>query len=88
MLTCKEASFLVSKKLDGNLNRRERIRLWLHLAMCSLCRHYARDVKKLHEMMKKAGEAGQTLLPGAVKLSRQSRERIKNTLNKVLQQSE
>ena len=88
MLSCKEASFLVSKKLDGNLNRRERMGLWLHLALCILCRHYARDVKTMHEMMKKAGEAGQTLLPEAVKLSQQSHERIKNALNKVLQQTE
>ncbi len=84
MLTCKEASFLISKKLDGDLSRRERIGLWLHLGMCRLCRRYARDVKKIHEMMLQAGKQGQVFLPESVKLSQQSRERIAQVLNKAL----
>ena len=84
MLTCKEATYLASKKLDKNLTLRERMGFFLHTAMCSLCRHYARDMKALHKLMLKAGKVGQTLLPESVKLSEQSRERIKHILDKAL----
>ena len=88
MLTCKEAIYLASKKLDKNLTLRERMDFLLHTAMCSLCRHYARDMKKLHELMLKASKVGQTLLPESVKLSELSRERIKHALDKALHPTE
>jgi len=88
MLTCKEAIYLASKKLDKNLTLRERMNFFLHTAMCSLCRHYARDMKKLHELMLKASKVGQTLLPETVKLSELSRERIKHALDKALHPTE
>ena len=88
MLTCKEVIYLASKKLDKNLTLRERMNFFLHTAMCSLCRHYARDMKKLHELMLKASKVGQTLLPETVKLSELSRERIKHALDKALHPTE
>ncbi len=84
MLTCKEASFLASKKIDSDLTRNERIGLWLHLAMCGLCRRYAREINKMHEMMQKAGQNEQGFISSSIKLSSQSRERIKQALNQVL----
>lgn len=87
MLTCKEASTLASKKLDSNLTWRERTGLWLHIAMCSLCRRYAKDVKKLHVLMRKTSKTGQAIIPESVKLSEQSRERIKQALSKALDQT-
>jgi len=83
MLTCKEASFLASKKLDKKLTWRESIGLRLHIMMCSLCRRYAIEMKKMHRMMKKAGKSGVSILPESVKLSKQSRERIKQVLDKA-----
>ena len=88
MLTCKEAIYLASKKLDKNLTFQERIGFLLHTAMCGLCRHYARDMEALHKLMLKAGKAGQTLLPESAKLSEQSRARIKHALNKTLNSTE
>ena len=88
MLTCKEAIYLASKKLDKNLTFRERVEFLLHTAMCGLCRHYARDMEALHKLMLKAGKAGQTLLPESAKLSEQSRARIKHVLNKALNPTE
>lgn len=84
MLTCKEASFLASKKLDKKLTWRESIGLFLHIAMCGLCRRYAKEIKALHRLMLKAGKSGQSLLPESVKLSEQSRDRIKHAVDKVL----
>jgi len=86
MLTCKEATQLASKGMDENLTGRERVALWLHLAMCRLCRRYVRNIKKLHAVMQKAGAAGQALLPDSVKLSGKSRERIGQVLDGALQQ--
>jgi len=86
MLTCKEASYLASKKLDKKLTFNEKVGFWLHLGMCSLCRRYATDIEKLHAMMQKAGKSGLALLPETVKLSEQSRERIKHVIDKALHQ--
>ena len=88
MLTCKEASFLASKKLDKKLTWRERIDFSLHTAMCKLCRHYARDMNALHKLMQKMGETGRTLLPESTKLSEHSRDRIKQALDKALHPTE
>ena len=80
MLTCKEVSYLASKKLDNKLTWKERITFSMHTAMCRLCRYYARDISALHTMLKKTGKTGQTLLSENIKLSKQSRERIKQAL--------
>lgn len=86
MLTCKETSYLASKKLDEKLTSKERIGFWLHIGMCRLCRRYATDIEKLHGLMHKAGKSGLALMPESVKLSEQSRERIKQVLDKALHQ--
>jgi predicted anti-sigma-YlaC factor YlaD len=88
MLTCKEASYLASKKLDKKLTWRESLNFRLHILMCDLCRRYAMEIKKLHSMMHKAGKSSLSMLPESVKLSKQSRKRIKQTLDKVLNQTE
>jgi len=81
MLTCKQASELVSKKLDGELAWRSRIALNIHLMMCGLCRRYARDVGKLHALMRHTGNDAQALLPESLKLSAKARERIRQRLS-------
>ena len=84
MLTCKEASYLASKKLDKKLTLREWMRFLLHTTICSLCRRYARDINALHTLMLKASRRGQVLLSESTKLSEQSRERIKLAIDKAL----
>jgi predicted anti-sigma-YlaC factor YlaD len=68
MLTCKEASHLISKKLDVKLTWHENLGLWLHISLCSLCRRYLRDVKKLRSVIRAAGKSDQ-VLPESIKLS-------------------
>lgn len=84
MLTCKEASFLASKKLDKKLTYRERIDFYLHTVMCSLCRHYAKEIEALHKLMKKLGKSKGEVLSENGKLPEQSRKRIKQEIDKVL----
>jgi hypothetical protein len=46
------------------------------------------EMKKFHHAMQKAGESSLSLLPESVKLSRQSRERIKQAIDKALHQTD
>ncbi len=87
MLTCKEASLLASKKLDKKLTWKENFNFKLHVMMCDLCRRYAKEIKKLHNIMQKAGKSSLSILPESVKLSKQSRDRIKQVLDKALRQA-
>ncbi|WP_431064425.1 hypothetical protein [Methylotuvimicrobium sp.] len=84
MLTCKEASVLATKAMDGKLTFREGVGLRLHVAMCGLCRRYVRDMKRLRETVRSASQIEFKLLPESVTLSRSSRERIKQALNNAL----
>jgi len=83
MLTCKEASYLASKKLGKKLTLKEQLDFSLHAMMCGLCRAYARDIKVLHHFMIKAAKTGRTLLPDSARLSDKSRTRIKKSLDKA-----
>lgn len=85
MLTCKEASYLASKKLDKKLTLLEGIGFSVHIVMCRLCRHYAKDMNTLHIL---ATKAGQSMMPDFIKLSEKSRDRIKVALDKALHQME
>lgn len=49
---CRQASRLVSDRLDRDLTLRERLHLWLHLAMCGLCRGNARALKQMHRLLR------------------------------------
>ena len=38
MISCKEATIFITKKEEGKLSLGQRIQLWQHLLICSLCR--------------------------------------------------
>lgn len=88
MLTCKEAGYLASKKLDKKLTLREKMAFSFHTTICSMCRRYIRDMNALHKLLRKVKKTGKTLLPESTKLSEQSRERIKQAIGKVLHPTE
>jgi len=48
---CQRASQLVSEQLDRKLGLGERLHLWLHLAMCGLCRDNAHATKRVHQLV-------------------------------------
>ena len=76
MLTCKEVSMLVSESFDRELALRERMAMRMHLAMCSLCRTYSRQVALLRSILKGAAKSA----PPPVPLSDEARQRIKQAL--------
>ena len=45
MLTCKDASALLSQAQDRPLGLRERLVLKLHLLLCHGCTHFGRQLK-------------------------------------------
>ena len=79
-ITCKQATDYISKKEEGRLSASQRVALWRHLAICSLCRLFSRQSK----MMSQAARESDSLnaLPG---LSPEEKEQI---INEVLQHGE
>lgn len=49
MLSCQEASRLVSQSLDRKLTLRQRIELKLHHVICSGCRAFARQLQYIRQ---------------------------------------
>lgn len=47
MLSCREVTELVSDYLEGDLPRRERLRVQVHILMCRYCRRYLSQMRKV-----------------------------------------
>ena len=56
MLSCKEASRLVSQGLDRRLGLFERFRLRLHLAICDGCTNFKKQMDFLRKALSKLAE--------------------------------
>ena len=53
ILSCKEATQLVSQGLDRKLGFWERVRLRVHLAICDGCTNFSKQVALMREAMKR-----------------------------------
>lgn len=53
MLSCKQASQLLSQSLDRKLMRRELVGLRLHLMLCSMCRRFGRQIAGMRKMIRR-----------------------------------
>jgi len=49
MISCHDASFLISKKEDTRLTFSEKIKLKMHLMGCYLCRRFQKEIAMLSE---------------------------------------
>lgn len=78
MLTCKQATHLVSQRLDSKLSRRERIALRIHVWMCRNCRRFERQLQFIRHAFQRGVQEGQ--VPGDKSLSQQGKERIRQAL--------
>lgn len=43
MISCEKATFLISKKEEGKLTTKERMILFIHLAMCKFCKLFEKQ---------------------------------------------
>lgn len=41
MITCKQASYLTSRKEEGKLSFKEKMKLGMHLGMCRICKLFS-----------------------------------------------
>jgi hypothetical protein len=53
IISCKDASRLVSRREDAHLRLWDRITLRLHLGVCVACTRFARQIRFLREAMQK-----------------------------------
>ena len=78
MITCEEATRLMSESLDRKLPIGKRIGLRMHLLVCRLCPRFWRQLlflKKASDLHKKRMEED-----ASISLSAETREKIKNLL--------
>lgn len=76
MLSCKELVANSSDFLDGRLNLRERIRVRAHLAMCTHCRRFIRQLRLSQAVLRQLPEQPIAELDDlAERLAQQQRER-------------
>ena len=76
MISCQDAAHLVSLKRERDLKISERFALWFHLLVCIVCKRFDLQI----EIISKVVHYGfQTR--GELKLSDESREKIKKTLS-------
>ena len=52
MLSCKQASQIISQSLDKPLTMRERFALKLHLIICKYCKRFSQQVQTLRVALK------------------------------------
>lgn len=79
MLTCRQASQLVSESQERTLGRQERWGLRLHLWVCVSCRRFERQVRLLRRVLRRLARLSESDAQGP-DLSPAARERIRQAL--------
>lgn len=77
MLTCKEASHLVSQNQDRPLSFNERLGLRMHLWMCANCRRFERQIGLMRRLLRQFVRSAETEAAADTQLSTEARERIR-----------
>ena len=78
IISCKNASQLISKSLDQRLSFTDRFKLRLHLFMCDMCTRFKQQLFTLQLVVKKL--LNQTEKDTSVQLPLEAKERIKNLI--------
>lgn len=60
MLTCKEASHLVSQNQDRPLSFNERVGLRIHLWICANCRRFERQFELMRRLLRQSAQRAET----------------------------
>jgi len=72
-ISCKKATELIDKASFVNLSKAEKVRLTIHLSLCSTCKSYKDESGKLDDMLKHVHEEEK-------KLSSDEKEQLLNKL--------
>lgn len=76
MITCEEASRLISESMDHKPSLWERINLKMHLMLCKVCPTYMRQLHLLRQLVKEWASSATAFLSDK-SLSRESKTKIK-----------
>ena len=76
MISCKEATFLVSQQEEGKLTISKRLKLKLHLAVCKICKLFAEQSSFIARFSSKAD----AYISGQIILSEEDKQKIKSSL--------
>lgn len=80
MLSCKDATRLISESMDRSLPLRKRIGVRVHLLICRFCARYERQLLLLRETARRIAAEGTPGEPSGETLSEGTRERIRKSL--------
>lgn len=83
--SCDHVSELSSKRLDGNLSARGRIRRRVHLSVCAFCRRYARQLRFIRNQTRQLGNDFEEKAPE--KLTAESKARMTGALEKEIRKN-
>jgi len=87
MLTCREATLLISESLDRDLPFRQRVALRGHVFRCKFCSRYRKQLRFVRDLMMQYSKREEGVLFPDLSLSAESRERMKILLNQQEQSS-
>ena len=77
MIKCKEAAVLISQDIDREISFGDRIKLRVHLVICSVCRRLREQLLVQQEAAEMANDQSYPQVPQALSMRPESRERIK-----------
>ena len=80
MLSCKDASRLVSDSQERELGLRERLNLRIHLWMCVNCRRFERQILFMRKALHLLSRHAESDMDD-IELPAEARERIRKVLN-------
>ena len=81
MLSCKQASQLVSQSLERQLSGGERFKLRFHLLICRFCKRFAQQLALIKLALKK--QVASIENDEKIRLSQSAQKRIAQAINSV-----
>jgi hypothetical protein len=83
MNSCEKAARLVSERHDRRLSFFDQVHLRMHLALCFLCRNFARQIDMVRKLSKALGQSDSVVAKNALldqSLSPEAKSRMKDAL--------
>ena len=79
MMSCKQASQLVSRGLDEKLSTRDRLALKFHLLLCKYCSRFSQQLRALNVAFSKMGQSIQN--DNSITLPTETKNKIVKSLD-------
>ena len=81
MPTCQEMTRLLSDAMDRSLPLHIRMRMHVHLVICTLCQRYQSQLRLIRQMLRKRGvRLGEVRIPQEPFLSPEAKQRLQRAL--------